>query len=112
MLQLLRPRFCAAFGTTAAVMSEEAVAEREHARQGHSALVGVNGAGDTVLEVDAASAKVRHLHRATVKRGYSQTTIPATVVYVSQRTSDCNTSLVVSALAHDLCPRKLTAATL
>ena len=88
MLRLLRPRSCAAFGTTAAVMSEEAVAEREHARQGHSALEGVNGAGDTVVNVDGASTKVRGLRRATMQRGYSQKMMPATVACVSRRTSD------------------------
>ena len=80
MVLLLRPRSCAAFGTTAAVMSEEAVAEREHARLGHSALEGVNGAGDTVVDVDGASAKVRYLRRATMKKDCSQPTMPATLL--------------------------------
>ena len=47
---------CAAYETSTAVMSEEALAEREHARRGHDALEGMthaaNGAAEAVVLIE------------------------------------------------------------
>ena len=48
----------AAYDKMSAVLSEEALAEREHARQGHGSLEGANGAADTAVDVLPAHVDV------------------------------------------------------
>ena len=59
----------AAYDKMSAVLSEEALAEREHARQGHGGLEGVNGTADTAVSVLPAHVDVSFKNDVSFKDG-------------------------------------------
>ena len=62
-----------------AVLSEEALAEREHARQGHVSLEGVNGAAETAVPVLPAHVDVSFKDGTPAKPGAASQTAQASI---------------------------------